>query len=72
MEAEAALELLVAEDIVEAEANIIPDEKVRICEHHPSGKRHCELSFDSEREGRQLPPECRANPRLGLEHDARE
>lgn len=24
-----------------------------------SGKRHCELSFDSEREGRQLPPEAR-------------
>lgn len=23
------------------------------------GKRHCELSFDSEREGRQLPPEAR-------------
>lgn len=37
-----------------------------------TGKRHCELSFDSEREGRQLPPECRANPRLGLKHKARE
>lgn len=24
-----------------------------------SGKRHCELSFESEREGRQLPPEAR-------------
>lgn len=24
-----------------------------------TGKRHCELSFESEREGRQLPPECR-------------
>lgn len=24
-----------------------------------TGKRHCELSFESEREGRQLPPEAR-------------
>lgn len=24
-----------------------------------TGKRHCELSFESERLGRQLPPECR-------------
>lgn len=24
-----------------------------------SGKRHCELSFESEREGRQMPPEAR-------------
>lgn len=24
-----------------------------------SGKRHCELSFESEREGRQMPPEMR-------------
>lgn len=24
-----------------------------------TGKRHCELSYESEREGRQLPPEAR-------------
>ncbi len=24
-----------------------------------TGKRHCEMSFESERYGRQLPPECR-------------
>ncbi len=26
---------------------------------HVGNKGHCELSFESEREGRQLPPECR-------------
>lgn len=26
---------------------------------HKDGKRHCELSFETEREGRQLPPEAR-------------
>lgn len=27
-----------------------------------TGKRHCEMSFESEREGRQLPPEARLTP----------
>lgn len=27
-------------------------------------KRHCELSFESEREGRQLPPEARGQRRI--------
>ena len=30
-----------------------------------TGKRHCELSFDSEREGRQLPPEARGGENAG-------